>query len=85
MNTTHHLTVRQNQRGITSSMVAYVIENGIYKNDKLILSRKDALKRLAEAREEVRLLMKIIDKKGLVLVVEGDTAITTYNLRPQIH
>ena len=77
--TSKHAMARQSQRGITSSMVSYVLTNGAEMNDKLTLGRKEALQRLAEIGEEKRLLLKILDKGGVVIVAQGDTVITTYN------
>lgn len=77
--TTKHADARQSQRGITSAMVDFVLNNGIAENDKLIIGRKEALQLLAAIKEEERLLMKILDKGGVVVVADGDTVITTYN------
>lgn len=77
--TSKHAKTRQSQRGITSPMVDYVFANGAEANDKLTLGRKEVLQRLAEIGEEKRLLMKILDKGGVVVVAQGDTVITTYN------
>lgn len=77
--TTKHAGVRQSQRGITSSMVDYVFTHGAEENDKLTLGRKEVLQRLDAINEEKRLLMKILDKGGVVVVAHGDTVITTYN------
>jgi hypothetical protein len=80
MHTTHHCKVRQSQRGITPSMVDYVLSHGTcYAQDKIILGKKEALNRLAELEAEKRLLMKITDKGGVVVIQEGDSLITTYN------
>lgn len=76
---TKHAGVRQSQRGITPSMVDYVLTNGAEENDKLILGRKEVLQRLDAINEEKRLLMKILDKGGVVVVAQGDAVITTYN------
>ncbi|TDK61192.1 DUF4258 domain-containing protein [Sapientia aquatica] len=76
---TKHVAARQSQRGITSSMVDYVAINGIEENDKIILGRKEVLQLLAAIKDEERLLMKILDKGGVVVVAEGDSIITTYN------
>lgn len=77
--TTLHAEARQSQRGITSSMVDYVLANGTQNDDKLILGRKEAERRLTEIADEKRLLMKILDKGGVVVVAPGDVVITTYN------
>jgi hypothetical protein len=80
MHTTHHCKVRQSQRGITPSMVDYVLMHGTnWAQDKIVLGKKEAHKRLAELEAEKRLLLKIADKGGVVVIQEGDALITTYN------
>lgn len=81
--TSKHAKARQSQRGISSSMVDYVFANGIETNDKFILDRNEVLLLLAAIGEEKRLLMKILDKGGVVVVAKGDTVITTYNRAPR--
>lgn len=76
---TKHAAARQSQRGITSSMIDYVTKHGVEESDKLVLGRKEALQLLEKIKEEERLLMKILDKGGVIVVAEGDTVITTYN------
>jgi len=80
MHTTHHCKARQSQRGITPSMIEYVLMHGTnWTQDKIVLGKKEAQKRLAELEAEKRLLMKITDKGGVVVIQEGDALITTYN------
>lgn len=80
MHTTHHCKLRQSQRGITPSMIEYVLMHGTsWTQDKIVLGKKEAQKRLAELEAEKRLLMKITDKGGVVVIQEGDALITTYN------
>lgn len=78
--TTKHAGARQSQRGISTMMVEYVVTNGIEDKDKYILGKKEILVRLNALDEERRLLMKINDKGGVVVVADGETVITTYNL-----
>lgn len=77
--TTKHAGIRQSQRGITSSMVDYVFTNGVEEKDKLILGQKEARQRLDEINQEKRLLLKILDKGGVIVVAQGNAVITTYN------
>jgi hypothetical protein len=80
MHTTHHCKVRQSQRGITPSMVEYVLMHGTNStHDRVVLGKKEAQIRLMELEAEKRLLMKITDKGGVVVIQEGDALITTYN------
>ena len=79
MHVTNHLKARQSQRGISKEMIEYVLQHGADMKDKLIFGKKLALQRLAEIRAEERLIMKILDKGGVIVVAEGDALITTYN------
>lgn len=80
MHTTHHCKVRQAQRGISPSMVDYVLLHGVAcASDRIILGKKEALKRLIELEAEKRMLIKITDKGGVVVIQEGEALITTYN------
>ncbi len=81
MNTTKHLIERMNQRGISKRMLKIVLEFGKCesKNDKVILGKKDITKLLKEVDCFRHDLLKIMDKKGLVVVVADNTMITTYN------
>lgn len=79
MHTTHHCKARQSQRGISLKMVDYVLAHGSLENDKIVLGKKEAKQRLADLERERRLLMKIADKGGIVVVAEGEALITTYN------
>lgn len=80
MHATHHCKARQAQRGIPLKMVDYVLTHGSQSRDKVVFGEREARQRLAELDEERRLLMKIKDKGGVVVVANGETAITTYNL-----
>lgn len=44
-----------------------------------MFGKKEAKQRLAALDRERRLLMKINDKGGVVVVADGDALITTYN------
>ncbi|MBV7488035.1 DUF4258 domain-containing protein [Pseudomonas sp. PDM30] len=79
MHTTHHCKARQSQRGIPLKLIDYVLSHGSLEKDKFVLGLKEAKQRLADLEREKRLLMKIADKGGVVVVAEGETLITTYN------
>lgn len=79
MHTTHHAQERMAQRGISRDMVEYVLTNGTPERDRVIIGRKEALRILGTLQEEQRLLKKILDKGGVVVVADGDAFITTYN------
>lgn len=77
--TTKHAGARQSQRGISTLMVEYVMTNGVEEKDKFILGKKEISLRLTAIEQEKRLLMKLMDKGGVVVVADGETVITTYN------
>lgn len=79
MHTTHHCKARQSQRGIPCNMVDYVLVHGSLIKDKFVFGRKEAKERLEALDQERRLLMKISDKGGVVVVADGEALITTYN------
>lgn len=79
MHATHHCKACQAQRGIPFKMIDYVLAHGTVNPDKFIIGTKETNQRLADLEREKRLLMKIQDKGGVVVVAEGDTLITTYN------
>jgi len=81
MYATHHVKTRQSQRGISSSILNYVVDNGFDENDKLIFRRKDALHRLDEIKNEEKILKRIADKGGVVVVTKDNTLITTYSYK----
>ena len=79
MHSTHHVRKRMAQRGISGDMVDYVLCNGTPEKDRVIMGRKEALRMLESLQKEQRLLKKILDKGGVVVVADGDTIITAYN------
>lgn len=81
MNATQHSKERMAQRGISRSMVKYVLMNGTCEQDKVMIGKREALRMLEDLRNEERLLKRILDKGGIVVVAEGNTVITTYNRR----
>lgn len=85
MHTTHHARERMAQRGISLDMIEYVLSNGTPEQDKVIMGKKDALRLLKTLQEEQRLLKKILDKGGVVVVAAGNDVITTYNCQSCTH
>ncbi len=85
MYTTHHAKERMGQRGINLDMIEYVLSHGTPEKDKVIIGKKDALRILESLQEEQRLLKKILDKGGVVVVAEGNDVITTYNCQSRAH
>ncbi|WP_254925277.1 DUF4258 domain-containing protein [Pseudomonas fragi] len=61
-------------------MVDYVLMHGTScPQDRIVFGKKEAQERLVELEAEKRLLMRITDKGGVVVIQEGDALITTYN------
>lgn len=48
MTKTKHIQQRMSQRGVTNDVVDFVINNGIIKQDKYYLNRKEILKMIAD-------------------------------------
>jgi CTP-dependent riboflavin kinase len=79
MHRTDHIKARMSQRGISRDMVAMALQYGEIEQDKTVLGRKAALRLLERLQREQRVLKKIIDKGGVVVISENDTLISTYN------
>jgi len=79
MVTSNHLVTRMNQRGIPGTLLNLVAEFGKPKQDKIILDKKLTLKIIEKIDKIRRDLIKIADKGGIVLVVDDNVMITTYN------
>ena len=60
-------------------MVELALEYGTPEQDKYVLGRREAIGLLERNRREARLLKKVLDKGGVVVVVEDGALITTYN------
>jgi hypothetical protein len=85
MDSTMHAQQRMSQRGITKAMVDYVLEHGTPERDRVILGRKDALSLLESLQDQQRVLKKILDKGGVVVVASGNKMITTFNSQRRAH
>jgi hypothetical protein len=70
-----------NQRGITKRMIDLVLEYGEPVQDKAVLGKKEAQRLIEEMNDKLRLLKKICDKGGVVVVADGGAIITTYNYK----
>lgn len=79
MTTTKHIGQRMSQRGISKDMVDLALTHGSHDGDKFILGKKQALERLEALQDEARVIKKILDKGGVVVVESGGLLITTYN------
>jgi len=79
---TYHAQVRVNQRGITKDMIELALDYGKYVKDKVIFGKREAKKLLNKFRKSKEMkskLLKIMDKGGVVLVVDNGI-ITAYKL-----
>jgi len=80
MHNTRHFAQRMSQRGVSREMVELVRDYGVLEGDRLILGKRDAAKLIDQLAKKLRVLKKIQDKGGLVVVEAGESLITTYNL-----
>ena len=80
MHATRHFSQRMSQRGVSREMVELVRDYGVPEGDKLVLGRRDAAKVIDQLMQKLRVLKKIQDKGGLVVVETGESLITTYHL-----
>ena len=85
MQTTKHIQQRMSQRGVSRDMVELVMTHGTLDQDKYVLGRKEALRLLDSLQREERIVKKILDKGGVVVVSEGNSLITTYNCEERRH
>ena len=79
---TYHAQVRINQRGITKDMIEIALDYGRFVKDKVIFGKREAKKLLNKFRKSKEMkskLLKIMDKGGIVLVIDNEI-ITAYKL-----
>jgi hypothetical protein len=79
MTATKHIGERMSQRGMTKRMIELVMEFGKEQGDKVILNRKATQSILHEMDQLKKDLLKVMDKGGIVVVMDNETLITTYN------
>lgn len=68
------------QRGIPDELVELVQRHGRDEQGKLVLNRRDLRSLLDNVRHLQRVMIKALDKGGLVVVEAGGALITTYNV-----
>ena len=85
MQDTRHVQQRMSQRGITRDMVDFVLDHGTIEQDKFVINKKEARTLLEDLQRQERVLKKILDKGGVVVVAEGEALITTYNCTGRQH
>ena len=76
---TKHMQARMSQRGITGDLVDLVRQYGRDDQDRMVLGRRDLQGLLSEVRGLERVVLKALDKGGLVVVEADGALITTYN------
>ena len=82
---THHCNQRMSQRGITKDLLEITLKYGFQSGDKIILNKKTIQEMLSKKRVkfdnfERKILLKVLDKGGIVLICENNSLITTYNV-----
>lgn len=81
MSKTKHMQKRMSQRGITNDLLNLALAFGSpIANDKYVLNKKGCQNLIDSLRHIEKITMKAMDKGGLVVVKQGDSLITTYNL-----
>jgi hypothetical protein len=76
---TKHIQARMSQRGIPGELIGLVRQYGRDDHDRLVLNRKELRGLLSEVRGLERLVLKALDKGGVVVVEADGVLITTYN------
>lgn len=79
MHATRHVAKRMSQRGVSRKMIELVLDYGVLEGDKVVIGRKEAIHLMESFRAYMRLLAKVMDKGGVVVVTEGEHLVTTYN------
>jgi len=80
MVTTKHCQARMSQRGLPKRLLDLVLEFGKNNGDKLILNKKATQKVIDEIDSIRKELLRVMDKGGVIVVLDNDTLITTYNI-----
>ena len=77
---TRHIHQRMNQRGIQQAMLDLVKRFGVDNGDKTILNKKALQCAITECQRLEKIMHKMEEQGGLVLIESADTEITTYSL-----
>lgn len=86
-NRTNHMECRMRQRAITEDMVNTILELGDWneRGDRIILPRRVLTPEIQKRRKELKILEIIQRRKGLSLVLDGETQITVYSNSKRMH
>ncbi len=83
MNHTSHSLKRSNQRGISKELIslALYLAGNTTKDDTglVILKRKEVVETIAVLNHIKKQLLRLVDKKGLVVVNKDNTILTAFN------
>lgn len=79
MKTTKHSLARMSQRGLPKKLIDIVYKFGKEKGDKIILDKKMVMRQLQELDMMRKELLRVMDKGGITIVLDGETLITAYN------
>lgn len=77
--TTRHMQARMSQRGIPGDLVDLVRQYGRDEQDTVVLDRNGLRELLDSVRSLQRVVLKALDKGGVVVVEADGALITTYN------
>ncbi|MGQ9842570.1 MAG: hypothetical protein ACUVRK_03305 [Spirochaetota bacterium] len=80
MNNTYHFVKRMQLRGITKDVIDLVLAYGKNYNDKVVLNKKNARQLVNNIDTMRKLLLRVIDSNGVVVVEKGGSLITTYHI-----
>lgn len=78
MNKTQHIETRMNQRGIKKEMIDLALDYGEIDGDRYTLTRKECQNRIAELRQQQKMLEHAHKKGGIIVVMADDTVITAF-------
>lgn len=78
MEKTRHATKRVKQRGISERMIDFAFRWGRDERDRVILDRNGLNRLIGEVDELRRLLLRMLDKGGIVVVERDGRLITAF-------
>lgn len=78
MNTTRHASKRVRQRGISDRMIDLVFSCGRDERGRVILDRRGLNRLIGEVDDLRRLLLRTLDKGGIVVVERDGRLITAF-------
>jgi hypothetical protein len=80
LKTTKHMQARMSQRGIPGHLIDLVQRYGRDEWGKIVLNKRALRSLLDDVRDLQRVVMKALDKGGVVVVEDRGALITTYNV-----